>query len=69
MNGGGLMIALGVALVLLGATALMLPHGWWPGRLPGDITMRVGGAKVYLPLASCLLLSAILSLVLALLRR
>jgi hypothetical protein len=69
VSGPGLLIALGIALVLLGAAALLLPHGWWPGRLPGDLTVHLGGAKVYLPLASCALLSAILTAVLLLLRR
>lgn len=69
MSGGGALIALGIALILLGVAAVLLPQGWWPGRLPGDVTMRVGGAKVYVPLMSCLLLSGILTLVLALLRR
>jgi hypothetical protein len=69
MSAGGWAIACGTALVLLGAAALLLPHGWWPGRLPGDLTMRLGDVEVYLPLASCLLLSVMLTLVLALIRR
>jgi hypothetical protein len=69
MSGPGLLIALGSALILLGVAAVLLPHGWWPGHLPGDLTLRFGEGRVYLPLASCALLSAILTLVLVLLRR
>ncbi len=29
------------------------------GRLPGDFTLRIGGREVYLPLASCVVLSLI----------
>jgi hypothetical protein len=46
------------------ALAELLGH-----RLPGDIAIRGEGFKVYLPLATSLLLSALLSLVLWLLRR
>jgi hypothetical protein len=54
---------------MLGIAAVLLPNGWWPGQLPGDITVQIGGSRVYLPLASCALLSAVLTLVLLLLRR
>jgi hypothetical protein len=37
------------------------------GRLPGDFSLRVRGREVYLPLASCLLLSLLAALVGALL--
>jgi len=30
-----------------------------PGRLPGDVTLRVGARECYVPLASSVLLSAI----------
>jgi hypothetical protein len=33
------------------------------GRLPGDITFRVRGRELYLPLASSLLLSALAGLI------
>jgi hypothetical protein len=56
--GRTLMIA-GAAIFLLGlAISLGL------GRLPGDIIVRRGGFTLYLPLASSLLLSLVLSLLL-----
>lgn len=63
-----LFIALGIALLLIGLC--------WPwlaklpfGRLPGDIVVERENMKLYFPLATSLLLSLLLSLVLWLLRR
>lgn len=62
------LIVSGIALVVLGLL--------WPwivklglGRLPGDLQFRVGGAQVYFPLVTCLLLSAAATLLLWLFRR
>ena len=41
----------------------------WLGRLPGDIVYRRGGFTFYLPLATSILLSLLLTLLFALLRR
>ena len=41
----------------------------WLGKLPGDFTFRSGGLTVYLPLATGLLLSLVLSLLSYLFRR
>jgi hypothetical protein len=63
------LVSLVVCLVLLGAAAALLAHGWWPGRLPGDFTVRWRDGTLYVPLASSLLLTALILLVLAALRR
>jgi hypothetical protein len=60
--GLGLVIA-GVLLMLLGRTSLPL------GRLPGDLLYRGKNTTVYFPLATSLLLSVVLSLVLYLISR
>lgn len=50
-----------VALVLL--TSLMpWLRRFGLGRLPGDVTVRIGGRPVYLPFATTILLSALLML-------
>jgi hypothetical protein len=60
---GGLLVVAGIILVLLGRTHLPI------GRLPGDFTYRGKNTTVYFPLATCLLLSVVLSVVLYLLSR
>lgn len=58
---GAVVVALGVLLVVGGGLGL--------GRLPGDIAIKRGNARIYVPLATCLLLSLVLSLVLGLFSR
>ena len=56
--GFGLLIALaGVVLVLVGRVP-------WIGRLPGDIHVQRGNFTFYFPLATSLLLSVVLTLLL-----
>jgi len=54
--GGLVMVAAGLAIV----------YGVPLGRLPGDFTIRRGGFTLYVPLASCILVSVLLMLVSAL---
>jgi len=55
---GSLLVIVGIALVVLGRTNLPL------GRLPGDILYRGKNTTFYFPLATSLLLSELLSIVL-----
>lgn len=64
-----LFIVSGLVLVSLGLVVLAMGRLPWLGRLPGDITIRRDGLTLYFPLASCLLLSALVSLLLHLFRR
>lgn len=66
---GRLLIVAG--LVLAGLGLLLTLAGKIPGlgRLPGDIVWERGNVRVYLPFATSLLLSLILTGVLWLLRR
>ena len=53
---------LGLAIALVG---IMLWTGFgrsWLGRLPGDIHVRRGGAEFYFPIVTCVLISAVLTL-------
>jgi Protein of unknown function (DUF2905) len=70
------MTPLGKGLILIGlllvvAGALVWGFGQIPylGRLPGDIYIRRGNSTFYFPLATCIVLSVVVSLVLALMRR
>lgn len=65
---GMMLVALGVALALVGVLVATGALGWF-GRLPGDIRYERGNVRVYAPLASGLLLGAVLSLGLFVIRR
>ena len=64
-----LLIVFGLGLAGLGVALLLAPKLPWIGRLPGDILIKRDGMVFYAPLASGLLISAVVSLVLWLLSR
>jgi hypothetical protein len=55
---GGLLVAAVGAVFLLGG-----------GRLPGDLSFGRGNTRVYIPLATCLIVSIVATIVLNLLSR
>jgi Protein of unknown function (DUF2905) len=65
---GLLLVGLGVAAILVG---LLVWAGWlsWFGRLPGDIRIERESVRFYFPITSMILISIVLSLLMALLRR
>jgi hypothetical protein len=63
-----LLIGIGLALVVAGLLWPLLAR-FGLGRLPGDLVLHRPGFTLYLPLATCLLGSAGLSLLLWLWRR
>lgn len=63
-----LLIGAGVALILIGLLIWSGSLSWF-GRLPGDIRIERESVTLYFPLVSMLLISAVLSLVLYLVRR
>ena len=65
---GRVVVVVGVVIVGLGLL-LVLGGGLGLGRLPGDIAIRRGNSRVYFPLATCLLLSLVLTVVLSLFGR
>ncbi len=68
MDVGKLLILVGAALVLVGALWL-LGERIGLGRLPGDIVLRGERFTFYFPLATCVLLSLLLSLLVWLVKR
>jgi uncharacterized membrane protein required for colicin V production len=56
-------------MVLLIGILLWNGFGQWLGRLPGDIRIERGSSSFYFPVVTCLIISIILSLLLALFRR
>ena len=55
--------------LLIAAAGVLISLGVPLGRLPGDFTIRRGNFTFYLPLASSLLASVVLTLVMMLFRR
>ncbi len=67
---GRMLIFLGLMLVLFGAILVLAPRLSFPlGRLPGDIVIQREGFTCVFPLATSLLLSILLTVVLNLLVR
>jgi Protein of unknown function (DUF2905) len=67
---GRLLLILGVALVVIGGIVILLGRTGLPlGRLPGDILYRGKNTTFYFPLASSILISIVLSVVLFLIGR
>ena len=58
-----------VAGLIIAGIGLLMMAGIPFGRLPGDIVIRRGNGTFYFPLATSILLSIILTLLLAVLRR
>jgi hypothetical protein len=65
---GLLLVALGLGLVVLGVLVWSGALSWF-GRLPGDIRVERDSVHVYVPIASMLIVSVALSLLLYLVRR
>jgi len=67
---GRVLVILGVALVVLGGIVMLLGRTGLPlGRLPGDVLYRGKSTTFYLPLASSILISVVISVVLFLIGR
>lgn len=64
---GRLLVLMGAMLALVGVVLLLsnrLPFLGALGRLPGDLSFRVGPVSVFFPLATMLLVSVLLSVLL-----
>jgi hypothetical protein len=63
---GALMVVLGLVLLFAGNLSGKVP---WLGRLPGDIHIERDGWSFYFPLATCLVISIVLTLLFSLFGR
>jgi hypothetical protein len=63
---GALMVLLGLILIVAANLSGKVP---WLGRLPGDIHIERGNWSFYFPLATCLIISIILTLLFSLFGR
>ena len=67
---GKLLLILGAIILVIGAVLLVAGRYNLPiGKLPGDFVVRGKHSVFYFPLATCIILSVIISLVLWLLGR
>jgi hypothetical protein len=69
---GGLgkpLIVIGLVIAALGVVITLAGKLPWLGRLPGDITIKRENFTFYFPLATSILLSLLLSLILWLFRK
>lgn len=66
---GKLLIALGTAVLAIGLIVTFFERIPLIGKLPGDILIRKRNFTLYVPLATSLLLSAVISLIIWLFSR
>jgi preprotein translocase subunit SecY len=67
---GKILIFIGVLIALFGVVLIFAGRMHLPiGRMPGDIVYRGKSTTFYFPLATCIVLSVVLSLVLYLVGR
>jgi hypothetical protein len=70
MELGKLLILLGVTLVVVGAVVMLLGRMNLPlGRLPGDFLYRGKNTTVYFPLATSVVVSVVLTILLYVISR
>ena len=60
----GRFLLLGAVVLAVAGGLLLLGSALGTGRLPGDLSFGKGTARVFLPLASCIVLSAVATIVL-----
>jgi len=66
---GKMLILLGIFIILVGLLLMAGDKIPWLGKLPGDIIIRKKNFTFYFPLATCILISLILTLVFTLFRK
>jgi DUF2905 family protein len=66
---GKILVVVGLCIVAVGLLLWTGVGKGWFGKLPGDIHISRGNFNVYFPIVTCLLISAVLTLLLWLFRR
>ncbi|PYK66861.1 MAG: DUF2905 domain-containing protein [Verrucomicrobia bacterium] len=66
---GKLLVIIGFVVVILGVLLWTGIGPGWLGRLPGDIRIARGNSVFYFPIATCIVVSIVLSLIFILFRR
>lgn len=60
---GRLLVLAGIAMLVVGLVLTFFGSSLPLGRLPGDFRWERGGTRVYIPIATSLLLSVLLTIV------
>ena len=66
---GKILIFFGVILILIGGVILLAGRIPWIGRLPGDIFIQRKNFSFYFPIATSIIISIILTLIIFILGR
>ena len=66
---GKILIVIGCLLAALGVALVFSDKIPWLGKLPGDISIKRENFSFYFPLATCILISLILSLLFSFFRK
>jgi hypothetical protein len=61
---GRLLILMGVAIVVVGLVLVFADRIPGLGRLPGDLSFRIGNVRVFFPIVTMLIVSLLLTVVL-----
>jgi uncharacterized membrane protein YkgB len=66
---GKMLVLLGVFIILIGLLLMVGDKIPWVGKLPGDIVIKKEKFTFYFPLATCILISLLITLFFALFRK
>jgi hypothetical protein len=66
---GKMLVLVGLGIAGVGLLLWLGVGKGWLGKLPGDIELSRGNFRFYFPLATCLLISLVLTVVMWLIRR
>ena len=61
---GRALVIIGLFITVLGTIMILTPRVPFLGRLPGDIVIQRDGLTIYIPIATMLIVSVLLSVVL-----
>ena len=61
---GRSIVVLGLVIAAVGALLMLMPRMPWLGHLPGDVHIERPGFSLHFPLVTCLVVSAVLTLLL-----
>ncbi len=68
-DAGKVLVAAGLFMVFLGVVLMISGKVPFPGRLPGDLVLQRRNLTLYVPLATCLLISLAATIIMRILGR